>query len=121
VERRLPPEIETTLFRIGQESITNISKYARASLVTFSLSFETQKVKLQVVDDGIGFDLKEGFSPHPLDRRGLGLVGMRERAELMSGYLLVESSPGKGTRITVELPFLPGDRMDEENSRSISG
>jgi signal transduction histidine kinase len=109
-ERRLPAEIETTLFRIGQESITNIYKYAEARHVTFQLTFETKKVKLQVADDGVGFDMQEALPIRIRNKRGLGLMGMRERAELLGGRLQVESSPGNGTRITVELPFSNGDQ-----------
>lgn len=112
-ERRLPAEIETALFRIGQESMTNICKYAEASHVTFHLAFETKMVKLRVVDDGVGFDVQEALRHHLHTGRGLGLLGMRERAELLGGRLQIESSPGSGTSITAELPFSNGERHDE--------
>ncbi|NWF63961.1 MAG: PAS domain S-box protein [Chloroflexi bacterium] len=108
-ERRLPAEIETALFRIAQEAITNISKYAAARRVDFWLTFATARVALQITDDGRGFDVNEALAHHLQDGRGLGLLGMRERAELLGGRLQVESRPGAGTRVTVELPLSEGE------------
>lgn len=103
-ERRLPPEVETALFRIGQEAITNAAKYANANEVHIKLAFEETRVVLEIIDDGQGFEI-EGLLTHlPQDGRGLGLLGMRERAELLRGRLAVESAPGCGTRICAELP-----------------
>lgn len=104
-ERRLSPEAETTLFRIGQEAITNIAKYASASEVDIDLLFEKNRIVLTIKDDGSGFDI-EGLLTHPLeDGRGLGLLGMRERAELLRGKFEVISTSGFGTLIRVELPI----------------
>lgn len=114
-ERRLPPEIETALFRIGQEAITNIQKYANARRVFFRLEADEQRVSLQVEDDGAGFDVEEALAHTLHDGRGLGLLGMRERAELLGGRLWVESSAGNGTRIRVELP-LGEERNHEKDS-----
>ena len=104
-ECRLPPEVETALFRIGQEAITNIAKYASASEVDIDLHFEKNRVRLTIKDDGSGFDIK-GLLTHPLeDGRGLGLLGMRERVELLRGKFEVASTLGFGTLIRVELPI----------------
>jgi PAS domain S-box-containing protein len=116
-ERRLPPEIETALFRIGQEAITNIRKYASARRVLISLAVNERSVRLQVEDDGVGFDVEEALAHTRRDGRGLGLLGMRERAELLGGWLRVESSPGGGTRVTVELS-LDEERSHEKDSHS---
>jgi signal transduction histidine kinase len=102
-ERRLKPEIETALFRIGQEAISNIRKHADAESVKIQVEFGDRFVRLQVEDDG------QGFNPDEVDRaadaaRGLGLLGMKERAALLDGSLTVHSEPGKGTQVTVTIP-----------------
>jgi len=108
-ERRLPSEIETALFRIAQEAITNIYKYAKANQVDFLITFGDSVVNLKIKDDGDGFDVADTLGHHSQDGRGLGLLGMRERAELLHGKFWVESSIGSGTCIIVELPL----QMDE--------
>jgi len=77
--------------------------------VDFYLTFEDFRVALQITDDGRGFDVNEALAHHLQDGRGLGLLGMRERAELLGGRLQVESRPGAGTRVTVELPLSDGE------------
>ncbi|MBI3988272.1 MAG: HAMP domain-containing protein, partial [candidate division NC10 bacterium] len=103
LERRLPPEIETTLFRIGQEAISNIARHAEAEGVRITVEFGEQIVRLQVEDDGKGFDPEE-ITRFVEGARGLGLLGMKERAALLEGTLTIHSEPGKGTRVTVEVP-----------------
>ncbi len=123
-ERRLPPEIETALFRIGQETITNIGKYANAGAVHFRLSFERKQVTLQVRDDGAGFDVQSVLSHGLEDGRGLGLLGMRERAEMLGGELEIESNIGGGTRVQVKLPVSlqnPEKPLYDENTHSAGG
>ncbi|MGB9592186.1 MAG: sensor histidine kinase, partial [Candidatus Kryptoniota bacterium] len=73
IERRLPSEIETALFRIGQEAITNIQKYAQARRVDFLITFGESWVSLQIIDDGIGFNVAGLIDHHSQDGRGLGL------------------------------------------------
>ncbi len=102
-ERRLPPEIETTLFRIGQEVVANIVRHAEAESVGITVAFNEQVVGLDIVDDGKGFD------PEAMDRsfegpRGLGLLGIKERVALLDGTVSIQSAPGKGTRVSVEVP-----------------
>jgi signal transduction histidine kinase len=97
IKQRLPRDVETNLFRIVQESLTNISKYANAGKATIAMKDSEEKVRLTISDDGLGFD------PSNTERKGLGLLGMRERVEAIGGELRVESSPGKGTRVTVEV------------------
>jgi signal transduction histidine kinase len=94
---RLPPEIETALYRIVQESLTNVVKHARARRVSLVLQRRPRAVSIVIEDDGAGFD------PSALDDHGLGLVGMRERLALVGGRLEVESSAGRGTTIAVEV------------------
>ena len=102
-ERRLSPEVETALFRIVQEAITNIASHARAESAYISLEFKEKSVSVQVEDDGIGFDFSGGFSSASVGH-GAGLLGMRERAELLGGTLTINTEPGGGTRVSVEIP-----------------
>ena len=97
-EARLPGEIETTLYRLIQEALTNVVKHAHATTVSILLVRRDGKVTGIIEDDGRGFD--------PADARpdGLGLVGMRERAGLVGGRLAVEAASGAGTTIAVEVP-----------------
>jgi signal transduction histidine kinase len=96
---RLPPEIETALYRIVQESLTNVVKHARASSVSVVLTRKDDSVSVIVEDDGIGFE------PARTRDGGLGLVGMRERVGLLGGRLTVESRPGAGTTFVAEVPL----------------
>ncbi|MCJ7724026.1 MAG: GAF domain-containing sensor histidine kinase, partial [Anaerolineales bacterium] len=102
---RLPPSVETALFRISQETLTNISRHAEASQVSLSLDMVDGSPHLTIQDDGIGFD------PSLADT-GWGLRIMRERAEAVGGKLVVESSPGKGSKVVVDVP-LPQARGKE--------
>ena len=101
IKVRFPSDIETNLFRIIQESLTNAAKHARASKVTLTLKEIDDTITLTIVDDGIG------FNPEDIDKvgynRGLGLLGMRERTEALGGNMSISSSPGKGTKILVEI------------------
>ena len=96
----LAPHVETHLYRIAQEALNNAAKYAAASQVTVMLERRGDGVVLVVEDDGCGFDLEAARSR----RECLGLVGMRERAQIVGGRLEVETAPGKGTSIFVHLP-----------------
>jgi signal transduction histidine kinase len=97
-DERLPGEIETTVYRLIQESLTNVLKHAHASTVSVFLVRRDGKVTAVVEDDGRGFD-QAGVRED-----GLGLTGMRERAALVGGRLTVETSTGGGTTIVVEVP-----------------
>ena len=102
-ERRLHPQLETTLFRVIQEAFANIVKHAHARNADVSLHFDKNVIRIHIRDDGRGFDVEEAISSK--DRpRGLGLVGMKERVELMNGNLSIQSRPGGGSRIDVEIP-----------------
>jgi signal transduction histidine kinase len=98
-DRRLPGEIETALYRLVQESLTNVVKHARAERVSIALTRMEGSVKAVVEDDGQGFD------PDRSDDGGFGLVGMRERLALLGGRLRIESSPGAGTTIAADVPL----------------
>jgi signal transduction histidine kinase len=102
-QRRLPPEIETALFRIAQEAINNIEKHANAALTTIHLDFQIDRVVLSFQDDGQGLEVEQVLGEER-EEQGWGLLGMRERAALLGGSLNITSEPGRGTRIQIEVP-----------------
>ncbi|HKZ83780.1 MAG TPA: histidine kinase [Anaerolineae bacterium] len=106
--RRLPPEIETALFRIFQEALTNVMRHAGARKVCVSLAARDGSFEGEIADDGRGFDLREvqanGHGP-----RGLGLRGMEERVAQCGGALDILSQPGAGTRIRIRIPLREAD------------
>jgi two-component system sensor histidine kinase UhpB len=103
---RLPPNVELVLYRIVQEALSNVAKHASASRVETSLSRKGRTLRLLVEDDGCGFDVEAAKGSR---QSGLGLFGMEERLALIGGTLRVDSSPGKGTRLSAEVP-LPRSR-----------
>lgn len=102
IEGRLAGAVELALFRVVQEALTNVARYAHASTVSVTLGYHLGALVLEVADDGIGFDpgaIGKG------ERRGLGLVGMRERMALAGGDLTIDTQPGRGTRIVARVPL----------------
>jgi len=98
---RLNADSESMLFRIAQEALTNCAKHAQASAVSVELSFGNPHTVLAISDNGPGFDPEAlGQSGH---RPGLGLLTMRERVDFAGGKFSLESAPGAGTRIRVEI------------------
>ena len=97
-EERLHPEIETALYRIVQEALTNVVKHAHANAISVVLTKKRDRVTALIEDDGQGFD------PSQESGDGLGLLGMRERIALLRGRVAVESSEGGGTTVVVEVP-----------------
>lgn len=97
-EERLEPEIETALYRIVQEALTNVVKHAHARTISVVLTKRGDSVTALIEDDGQGFD------PSQASGDGLGLLGMRERIALLRGRVAVESSEGSGTTVVVEVP-----------------
>jgi signal transduction histidine kinase len=97
----LHPEVEATVLRIAQESLTNVAKHASASRVGVTLSYDGDEVVLDVRDDGVGFDASA--SPRS---SSFGLRGMRQRVDRLAGDLTLESRPGRGTAVSVRLPAL---------------
>jgi two-component system, NarL family, sensor histidine kinase DevS len=98
-ETRLPSEVETTLYRIVQEALTNVVKHAEADKVSILLVRRDAAVTAVLEDNG------RGFAPDTVKTDSLGLEGMRERAELHDGRLTIETSPGSGTTLVVEIPL----------------
>jgi PAS domain S-box-containing protein len=104
LEDRLPTQIETALYRVAQEALTNIARHAQARRVRLHLMRRGAKVVVTVQDDGVGFDLEKraGFD-HPAS--GAGLIGMRERIALLGGTVHLQSAPGRGARLSVVTPI----------------
>jgi len=104
-EQRLPPAIETTLYRIVQEGLTNVARHAQATRVSVIIELRNGIVQLILEDDGRGFPVDAVMNAPPTERR-LGLLGMRERATLAGGTLDIESAPGRGTTLFVRIPII---------------
>ncbi len=111
MDERLTPEIEVSAYRIVQEALTNVAKHARATACRVYLQRLPNTILITVEDDGVGFDAAE--AERAGRHRGLGLIGIRERASYLRGTVRLESAPGKGTRLTVEVPARSRAREDE--------
>jgi signal transduction histidine kinase len=103
LERRLPPAFETAVFRVCQEAMTNIARHAQAETVLVQVGVQGGALVVEIEDDGRGFDpsevARQGGRPH------FGLLGIRERVELLGGKVMIDSAPGRGTRLHIEVPL----------------
>ncbi len=119
---RLPPEMETVLFRICQETMSNVARHAQATAVLVQVGIEGGEVVVDIEDDGRGFDAQADARRE--GRRPWGLMGIRERAEILGGVARVESSPGQGTHVEVRIPVpqepTPGDERGREGTPEVS-
>jgi signal transduction histidine kinase len=106
VTEELHRDIDATVLRVAQESLANVDKHAGASRVGVTLSYMGTELTLDVRDDGVGFD---PAAVVPAFDRGLGLVGMRQRAARLAGELVVESEPGQGTAVSLRVPAVSRD------------
>lgn len=109
LEQRLPGEVETACFRICQEALTNVTRYARATEVSVTLGITAQEALLQIQDNGTGFDLARYRSPEER-KKHFGLVSMSERASLAGGRLEIDTAPGRGTCIRATFALSPEAR-----------
>jgi len=100
----LPENYKTCVYRVVQEALNNCAKHARARHVHIRVQEDARRFVLSIEDDGIGFD--------PLRQRGLGFLGMHERVTRLGGTLRVDSSPGAGARLRVELPLVPSPESE---------
>jgi signal transduction histidine kinase len=103
MEERLPERVEVTAYYVVAEALTNVAKHANASAVEVDVDRDDGLVRLDIRDDGVG-----GADP----ARGSGLVGLKDRVEATGGSLRVESRPGEGTSVLVELPVGTGPSPD---------
>jgi two-component system sensor histidine kinase DegS len=101
--RRLQREVETALFRVAQEAFNNVDRHARATRVEVIFEFTPELLSIDISDDGAGFDIEDALHVTGTPR-GLGLLGMTERIELIGGRITFHSNPGEGTRIHIEVP-----------------
>ncbi len=108
LERRLPRNVELVFYRVGQESLSNVTRHAYATQVRVALWQEGEWVTIEISDNGRGFDRDQACE----GPRGLGLVGMRERLAMIGGELIVDSTPGEGTRIVARAPVQPEPAPD---------
>jgi signal transduction histidine kinase len=107
LDRRFGPQVEITAFRIVQEALTNVARHAGVKQAKVDVWANPASVGVRIEDEGRGFDVEAALAA-----RSSGLGGMQERSRLAGGRLVIESAPGKGTRITAELP-LEHARRDE--------
>lgn len=108
-KKRLAKHLETSLYRIVQESLTNVARHANANHVIIKAIEENDTLKLQILDDGIGIDPKKILDPH-----AVGIAGMSERAKILFGNLNIKGEPGKGTQVIVEVPLLDEQKQKDE-------
>ena len=102
-EKRLTGVVELALYRMAQEALNNVARHARASHVVLGINFNHDKIEMQVIDDGVGFEAPN--TPADFAPSGhFGLLGMYERADLIGARLNIRSTPGKGTHLTIQLP-----------------
>jgi len=106
VETRLRPDVELALYRIVQEALSNVVRHADATRVRIQLERDDERMVLTIEDDGHGFEMERQADP---GHRGLGLLGMAERARYLGGRVDIESASGAGTRVTVEVPRARGE------------
>jgi two-component system sensor histidine kinase UhpB len=104
LEERLDGELETVLYRVVQEALTNVARHAQASEVRLRLERDGSRVVAVVTDDGQGFDTQH-LSGSDATAHGVGLLGIRERVALLGGRFDIQSHPGQGTRLCIEIPL----------------
>jgi two-component system sensor histidine kinase UhpB len=110
--------VETVLYRVAQEAITNVARHARATRVRLTLAAQDHQVCLTVADDGVGIDPETVQQTDDVRKGGWGLTGIRERAQLMGGQVEIRSAPGAGTVLTVCLPL---EEESDEHPSSAGG
>lgn len=110
-DRRLSPELETAVFRIVQEALTNVVRHAGARRVAVRLHADRSELEVRVVDDGAGFDVP-AMQQRASQGRSLGVLGMVERATLAGATLVIESEPGKGCTVVLRVPA--GETMPDK-------
>lgn len=117
----LPSVLETTVYRIVQEAINNVAKYAHASITKINLRLDADIFHGSVSDDGKGFEIIQYEPIAPSLAGGLGIQGMRERASLLGGTLSVQSIVGQGTSVSFSIPMLMEDEYDRGKNSTITG
>lgn len=106
--QRYPQAVEVALYRVFQESLTNVSRHAEARHVAARLASDTQTIRMEIQDDGRGFD-PQSLRHSTATDRGIGVLGMRERVATYGGSFEIESTPGKGTTVRLAIPLASGE------------
>jgi signal transduction histidine kinase len=109
---RLAPEVELAAYRVVQEALTNVARHAEAKNCRVSIQRRRDRLEVTILDNGKGFDPETVGGTG--GRKGLGLLGMRERAAQLKGAVRIESAPGEGTRVRLELPARPAPSSQED-------
>lgn len=104
-EDGIPETLKIVIFRILQEALNNVAKHAKARQTRVILTTRDAQIELHIEDDGLGFDIGRVFASAQIER-GIGLIGMRERAKLSGGTISIQSEPGRGTRIIARWPLI---------------
>ncbi len=117
---RLPPTIETTLFGVAQEALTNIRKHSHTTRARLSLERQDANIRLEVQDWGCGFEPRTLFKVYRPGEH-VGIRAMQERVELLGGHLLVTSHPGFGTLVAAKIPILPSNEKDHGDASNAVG
>ena len=99
----MAPYVEVTIFRVIQELLHNVGQHAHASHVQVGLNLQGSKVGITVEDDGSGFDVEEVLNSAK-ERKSLGIATMQQRLEMLGGTIQFESSLGRGTKVTMQIP-----------------
>ena len=121
MRNRLPRDLELTFYRVAQEAINNIARHSHARHAQIALKREEHYLTLEIKDDGVGFNTTVIQAGRLQE---LGLLGMRERMALVGGEFVIESEPGKGTRLVARAPLaslVANGELDEKDSRAASG
>lgn len=103
---KLESGIEIAIFRIVQESLSNISKHSQGTFAKVSIEYSTTRLNLSIIDNGIGFNIEKINKVGSTTSGGFGLMNIRERVELLDGKLQINSSPGEGTRLNLYIPLV---------------
>jgi signal transduction histidine kinase len=126
-ECELDEAMKIAIFRIIQESLNNILKHAHATHANIYLRYEKKNVRINVRDNGTGFDLERARQQRP-SRPSLGLVGMQERAALLNGTVSIQSRPGYGTEVEAVIPyqrngtdFHPWEEVKDDHTPTVGG
>lgn len=116
IERRFPPAIETVVYRMVQEALTNIARHAETSRVQIQVRADNQTLTIEIKDQGCGFDLPTALN----SGTSSGVSGMYERVSLVNGKLHIDTAPGKGTLVIAEIPLTTPDQAISEVVRNSS-
>src|SRR4029079_2471885 len=97
-------EAATNIYRIAQEALNNLTKHSQAEQAVVTVERDVRTVHMRITDDGVGFDTVRAMT-----KGGLGLTSIAERVRMLGGQLNIQSAPGKGTQLTIELPVVEAD------------